>query len=95
MGPACIAYHYVNQRARSADELTVIAPVLLTNYINHTTNFDWHELTPLCVLLGEEIVVAVNSDSGNPHMAAISPMRSSAIQRRSPSACRVSVGKTT
>lgn len=62
-GAGVIAYHYVNQRARFADELTVIAPLLLTNYINHTTNFDWHELTPLCVLLGEEIVVAVNSDS--------------------------------
>ncbi len=62
-GAGVIAYHYVNQRARVADELTVIAPLLLTNYITHTITFDPHDLTPLCILLGEEIVTAVSSAS--------------------------------
>jgi putative tricarboxylic transport membrane protein len=62
-GAGVIAYHFVNQRARVADELTVIAPLLLTNFITHTITFDPHDLTPLCVLLGEEIVLGVNRAS--------------------------------
>lgn len=62
-GAGVIGYHYLDQRARFADELAVMAPLLLTNYITHITTFDPHELTPLCVLLGEEIVVAVGGNS--------------------------------
>ncbi len=62
-GAGVIAYHYVGQRARVADELTIIAPLLLTNYLTHTTSFDPKDLTPLCILLGEEIIIASSSDS--------------------------------
>jgi putative tricarboxylic transport membrane protein len=62
-GAGVIAYHYIGQRARVADELTVIAPLLLTNYITHTTSFDPKDLTPLSILLGEEIVIATSRSS--------------------------------
>ena len=62
-GAGVIAYHYAEQRARVADELVIIAPLLLTNFITRTNTFDPHDVTPLCVLLGEEIVAATSSTS--------------------------------
>jgi len=65
-GAGVIGYHFVNERARFADELAIIAPLLLTNNLTGSTDFSWHDLTPLCVLLGEEIVTAANP---NAHLA--------------------------
>jgi putative tricarboxylic transport membrane protein len=59
-GAGVIGYHYVNERARLVDELAIIAPLLLTNNLTGSTSFSWHDLTPLCVLLGEEIVTAAS-----------------------------------
>lgn len=62
-GAGVLAWLYINQHSRSFDGLAVIAPVLLTNYLTGRSTFTWHDLTPLCVLLGEDIKVGVASDS--------------------------------
>jgi putative tricarboxylic transport membrane protein len=62
-GAGVLAWLYINQRNRAFDALTVIAPVLLTNYLTGRSTFTWHDLTPLCVLLGEDIMVGVPSAS--------------------------------
>lgn len=62
-GAGVLAWLYINQRNRAFDALTVIAPVLLTNYLTGRSTFTWHDLTPLCVLLGEDIMVGVPSNS--------------------------------
>ena len=62
-GASVIGYRYAEQRDRFADELSVIGPLLLTNTITRITTFGRRDLTPLCILLGEEIVVAVAGSS--------------------------------
>ncbi len=62
-GSGALAWLYIDQKNHSFSALAIIAPGLLTNNLTGRSPFTWHQLTPLCVLLGEDIMVGVGSNS--------------------------------
>lgn len=62
-GNTTIGFSYLNQHEGDANFIAVMSPVLLTNEIVGNAPLGYTDLTPLAILVGEEIVLAVNADS--------------------------------
>jgi len=62
-GFGAIGWNYMNQHARSGSHIAVISPLLLTNQIVGNQAMSYRDITPLTILMDEEIVFAVHGAS--------------------------------
>lgn len=62
-GGGVLAYSYLNQHQRDGHFVAIASKSLLTNHIMGRASLTYTDLTPLAVLFGEYICVAVKADS--------------------------------
>jgi putative tricarboxylic transport membrane protein len=62
-GSGAIGYAYMNAHAGDGGYIAVISPLVLSNNLTGASPLQYTDMTPLTILLGEEIAVAVKSDS--------------------------------
>jgi putative tricarboxylic transport membrane protein len=62
-GSGAIGYAYMNAHQGDGDYIAVISPLVLSNNLTGASPLQYTDMTPLTILMGEEIAVAVKSDS--------------------------------